>query len=317
MQKRLIMRVLALVVSAMLFVMCSVAVSAAVDNTLNLANAKKNLRGDGYEWNNPDRILTLNDLDIDTSDDFGLKIPDNCTVVLKGKNTVKAAKFGLGVPGSVTFEGDGELTIEAGSAAVYNYSYSNNHKMRFGAGSYSFSAETAILADRAEISVTGGSLELHSTGDVAVDARVFSVSGGTVDALGAISADHLIDIDRADVTVSAKGAALVSGNMLKLENVKLSVGASHDSLASADEYNGESVVKTVLIKKGARASILFGENVPITVDYALLAAAVLLIGCAVVLPILRKRAKVKKLYESLEAEKTMTEEKKKNGKKTK
>jgi hypothetical protein len=64
------------------------------------------------------------------------------------------------------------------------------------------------------------------------------------------------------------------------------------------------------MKKGARGSLLFGDSVPITVDYLMLTAAVILTGCAVVLPILRKRAKVKKLYADLEAEKAKNDKKK-------
>ena len=317
MQKKFLSRAAAFFATVALIITCSVFVSSATTTTtINLGNADKNLRGDGYEWNNPDRILTLDSLNIDTDEDFGLKIPDNCTVVLKGTSTIKSAKYGLGVPGSVVFTGSGKLVIESGVAAVYNYSYSNNHKMRFGEGSYSFKAETAILADRAELSVTGGKLELISTSDIAADTRVFSVSGGTVDANGSLKAEHLLGIDRADVTIEAKGEALISGNLLKLENVKLKTGASLDSLASAEEYNGESAVTASAVAKGARASILFGDSVPITVDYLLLAAAVLLIGAAVAVPILRKRAKVRKLYAGLEAENAVTEkENKSKGKK--
>jgi len=315
MNKSFFLRILAMLMLACVCITCALSVSAETENMLNLTSADKNLRGDGYEWNNPDRILTLSGLDIDTADDFGLRIPDNCTVVLEGTNTIKSAKFGIGVPGSVVFKGEGKLIIESGKAAVYNFSYSNDHKMRFGDGKYSFKAETPIVSDRAEVVLTGGSLELISTTDTAADTRVFSVSGGTVEATGTISADHLISVDRADVSVSAKGAALASGNLLKLENVNVSVGTSLDSVSSADEYKGESAVVTKLIKKGARASIIFGEGTPITVDYVILAFAIVLIGAAVALPIIRKKAKVRKLYEGLEAEKAKEAEAKKKNKK--
>lgn len=278
----------------------SVSASAATDSTLNLADAQKNLRGDGYEWNNPDRILTLTDLEIATADDFGLKLPDNCTVILKGNSTIKASRFGVGAQGSVVFKGDGSLTVEADEAALYNYSYSDNHKLRFGDGSITLKAGTALLADRAEVSMTGGKLTLISTEDTAADTRVLSISGGTLNASGSLMATHMISIDRASVTVNADGCALVSDNILKTENVKLSVGQSAESLSAADSYDGERSIVTTPEKKAARASIIFGEGTPITVDFALLVAAVLLVAAAVVVPMLRRRARVRRLYSELD-----------------
>jgi len=317
MNNKLFFRALAFLVSAVIIMTCSVFVSAQTETSINLGNADKNLRGDGYEWNNPERVLTLDGLEIVTSEDFGLKIPDNCTVVLKGTNTIKSAKYGLGVPGSVVFKGSGKLIIESGVAAVYNYSYSDNHKMRFGEGSFTFTAETAILADRAEVSVTGGSLGLVSTAALAADTRVLSISGGSLDAVGTLKAEHLLGIDRADVTVTANGAALESGNLLKIENVKLKTGSAADSLSSAEKYNGENALSTSAVAKGVRASILFGDSVPITVDYLLLAVAVLLIAAAIVIPIMHKKAKVRRLYAGLDAEKARAEEEKNKGGKKK
>ena len=128
--------------------------------------------------------------------------------------------------------------------------------------------------------------------------------------MGTLSAEHLLSVDRAGVKVFSKSAALVSGNLLKLDNVKLKTGTAKDSLGAAEEYNGENAIVTEPMKKGARGSIVFGDGVPITVDYLMLTAAVILVGCAVVLPILRKRAKVKKLYADREAVKDKTNKKK-------
>lgn len=304
MKKKLIHSLSAILAVAVLIIFCTLSVSAITDQTLNLANAKKNLRGDGYEWNNPDRILTLTDLSIETDNDFGLKIPDNCTVILKGKNTVKATQFGIGVPGSVVFEGDGSLTVEAGEAAIYNYSYSDNHKMRFGGGNITLKSATPLLADRAEVSVTSGSLELISTADTAANTRVLSISGGEVSASGSLNATHMLYVDRAKINVVSDSTALVSDNILKLENVKLKVAANGNTLANVSEYSGESSIETVPEKKSARNSILFGENIPITVDYILLSVAILLVAAAITLPIVRKRVKVRRLYERLDNERS-------------
>ncbi len=310
MKRKLTHALCAILALLMLSVLGTLSVYAVTDTTLNFGDASKNLRGDGYEWNNPDRILTLSNLSIDTTDDFGLKLPENCTVVLKGKNTVKAARFGIGVPGSVVFEGDGSLTVEAEESAVYNYSYSDNHKMRFAGGTVVLKAATPLLADRAEVSVTGGKLELISSADTAANTRVLSISGGQLTAEGVLYAKHLLSIDRAEVKASADSAVLVSGNILKTENVTLRAASAPDSLSEVDSYSGESAIETVPERKAARNSILFGDGVPITVDYLLLAAALLLVAAAIVVPILRKRARVRRLYERLDAEKEASAKKK-------
>lgn len=307
---------IATLIAAILVIASSVSVYAAADytSTINLGNVRKNQSGTGYDWNNPDRILTLDGIEITTEDDFGLKLPDDCTVVLKGTNRIKASKYGIGIPGSVVFEGNGKLIVEGGVSAVYNYSYSENHKMRFSGGSYELNGESAIISDNAEISITKGDFELVATGENAVAGRIFNVSGGKLSAVGSIFTSHLLSVDRAEISVSATGAALVSKNHLKLENVKISTGASKDSLSNADEYKGESCVVTEPVAKGARDSILFGEGTPITVDYLLLALAAVLVAGGIAVPYMHKKKKVRALYERLDAEKAKEAENKKKKK---
>ena len=315
METKSFIRILA-VICAVFIIASSLAVFAAADHTetINLGNVRKNESGAGYTWNNPDRILTLDGIDISTEDDFGLKLPDNCTVVLKGTNRIKASKYGIGVPGSVVFEGSGKLIVEGSESAIYNYSYSDNHKMRLSSGTYTLIGGCAVMSDHAEISVTGGDFVLKASDDVSVKGRVFSMSGGTLEAEGAIHTSHLLSVDRGEITVSATGAALVSSNHLKLENVRIKAGESKSSLADADDYAGESCVMTDPIAKGARDSILFGEGTPITVDYILLAAAVLLVAAGIAVPYVHKKKKVRALYERLEAERVREAEEKKKKK---
>ena len=183
--------------------------------------------------------------------------------------------------------------------------------MRFSGGSYELSGESAIISDNAEISVTKGALELKATGEMSVKGRIFNLNGGKLSAVGAIYTSHLLDVDRAEISVTADGAALISGNHLKLENVKISAGDSKNSLKDADAYAGESCVETKPLAKKARDSILFGEGTPITVDYILLALAVVLLAGGIALPYMHKKKKVRELYERLEAEKAKDAENKK------
>jgi len=76
----MIRRILPIILTAvMLFLLCIAAVPASANNpittTVNIATANKNMRGDGYDWANRYDILTLNGLNIDTEDPYGLRLP--------------------------------------------------------------------------------------------------------------------------------------------------------------------------------------------------------------------------------------------------
>ena len=90
-------RILSVILTAlMLFSLCiaviPVSAAGAITTTVNIATANKNQRGNGYDWANRYDVLTLNGLNIVTDDAYGLRLPKNCTVVLEGKNYIKASK---------------------------------------------------------------------------------------------------------------------------------------------------------------------------------------------------------------------------------
>ena len=58
-----------------------------ITKSVNLTNPRMNMSGAGYAWMNLDKTLTLDGLYIDTSDEYGMRIPDGATVILKGNNT--------------------------------------------------------------------------------------------------------------------------------------------------------------------------------------------------------------------------------------
>lgn len=274
---------------------------------INLVNAKKNARGEGYTWDNPSSTLTLDSLRIDTEDDFGLKIPAGARVILKGDSYIKAGKYGIGAPGSVTFEGDGSLTVEASVYAVYSYSTSNNHKIKFTSGDITFTAgECGIFSQAAEISVVGGSVTIRTLGERAADARVIKLMGGTVIADGSFVASHSIECDRAKLDITADGTpALEATERIVLSNVDISAGIGSE-LSSVDGYSDEESIRTVPHAKSGRKSIFFGENVSALVDYVLLGAAGVAAAALIVIPIEIKRHRRKKLYERLASENTAT-----------
>ena len=285
--------------------------AATSAETLNLAYVKMNQSGEGYYWDNINRVLTLTDLVIETEEDFGIRLPENATIELKGTSRIKAGKYALGCPSNVSIKGKGELILESGDSAIFVHSKTDSHKFRIFDGKITAKGTLhAIKSEIAEISITGGEVSFESAEGAAVNSRVFSVTGGEVSVNGGVFATHLIRINEAEVNVTNTVAeALDSENLLELENVKILVGSKKGKLTEAQEYNGEKYFSTEPVSPGPRDSILFGEGVPITVDYALLIGAILLVAAAIALPIVRKHIKTKKLYASLEAEKAEKEKK--------
>lgn len=294
---------------AVAYMMCAVMIalsmslfcSAEHTGTINLSNAKEHMRGEGYFWDNREKVLTLDGFSLATSEDFGLKLPDNATVKLVGTNRIKAGKYALSSMGSINFIGSGTLILESEGTGLYSYSNNPNHRVRISDGTLKITGKTqAVLSENAEFTVTGGKLETVG----GINCRTFSVLGGKVYSDGAIHASHLIKISCADVEAFAKDApALVSDNLFVTEYIKMHVGNEADSLDEAEDYDGESFFTSTATSKGPRASIIFGEGTPITVDYLILGGAVVLVALALVLPIVIKKNKTRKMYESLEAAK--------------
>lgn len=304
--KRCASALMAAVLMMMFIPMVGVDVSATIyAETVNLAYADQHVSGNGYYWDNVKKILTLDNLEIDTEDDFGIRLPDNATIELKGTSRITAGKYALGCPGNVTVKGNGSLILESGEAAIFVHSRNDAHKFRVFSGSITAKSKNhALVSESAEISVTGGKTELISESSVAVSCRVFAVTAGSVKAEGAIHATHLIRVNEAEVEAFSKdGAALKSDNLYEFDNMKLLAGNDSSDLKEKESYNGEKYFTSVPVSKGPRSSILFGEGTPITVDYVLLALAIVLTAAVIALPIIRKRIKTRKLYEALEAEK--------------
>ena len=267
---------------------------------VNLVNVRQNVRGDGYTWDNPNSTLTLDSLTIDTDDDFGLKIPAGARVVLKGDSHIRAGKYGIGAPGSILFEGDGTLTVEASEAAVYSFSTSDNHKLRFMSGKYTLTGGIcAIRSDAAELSFVGAEVVLHSSGELAIDGRTVRMTGGSITSDATIYASHLIDIDRAELAVADKASALASDGQIKLSNMDITVGDGADAMSSADEYSGERAIKTVPQATESRRSIIFGDSMPVVADYIVLLSAIAVVAACIAVPLAVKSRRRRRLYERL------------------
>lgn len=290
---------LLLTFAVVLTALMSVNVFAGYSSTVNLANVIQNEKGNGYYWDNPARVLTLDGFSLETSEDFGLKLPENATVKLVGTNRIKASKYALSSAGSITFIGSGTLIIESEGIGIYSYSNNPSHKIRLNGGKLKVSGdECAILSENAELSVTSGTLEAVG----GIIGRTVSFTGGKVISNGKIHASHLLKINHASLEASvSEGNALVIDNLFETEYIKLMCGESSDELKECSSYEGGRYAVATPTSKGSRTSILFGDGVSIAVDYVLLALAVILFAAVIIIPILMKKRKTKKLYAELEA----------------
>lgn len=279
----------------MLFTLCIAAVPASageiITETVNIATANKNMRGSGYDWANRTDVLTLNGLQIDTEDPYGLRLPKNCTVILNGKNTIKASKYGISCSGTVVFKGSGSLTVEAGEIGIYLIAQDNTQKVRLIDGKYEITAGTyGIYSDAADFSFVGESMNISvsDSAGAAVSGRAINLLGGTFSANAPVESTHQLLVDGINLDIEADRAAFSSKN-LSVKNL-------------STEYNGENSISAKSTKKEVRTSILFGDTVPGWVDYILLAAAAVGIAAAIIVPALRRKKKTEELYKRLEAE---------------
>ena len=280
-------------------------VSAAdvVTKTVNIAEATKNERGPGYDWANRFDILTLNNLHIETDDAYGLRLPKNATVVLKGNNYIKAAKYGVSFSGTVIIKGSGTLTIEAGEIGMYLISQDNTQKIRLIDGKYTITAgKYGVYSDAADFSFVDGTMNINVTDPAgkAIHGRVVNLLGGKFTANAPVESTHALTAEAVNLDINASSPALASKN-LTVKDVQFSDGST--------EYAAQNSVKTKSIAKNHRTSAVFGDSVPGFVDYILLAVVILGIGACIFIPALRRKKKAQELYARLAAEGYITEEK--------
>lgn len=270
-----------------------------ITTTLNIAQANKNQRGHGYEWHNRTDVLDLNGLYLDTTNDYGLRLPKDCTVNLSGTNYIKAAKYALSCAGTVVFKGSGKLILDAGEAGIFIYTEVGTEKVRLLEGEYEIhSAKYGVLSTAADFSFVNGKMTIavDNADGAAISGRIVNLLGGTFTANNAVEASHMLTVKGIHLDVSANRAAF-SANNLTVSDIALTADGT-----SVSEYNGQSVVKGTSTLKRVRTSILFGERVNGAVDYVCLVVLLCAIAAAVIAPIVLHKKKVQKLIARLEIE---------------
>ncbi len=272
-----------------------------ITQTVNLSRPGKNLRGNGYTWDNRAKTLTLDGLYIETNDEYGLKVADDATVILVGDNYIKASGAALALAGDVLFKGNGSLTLVSENMGMYFYSTNENTVARFLSGTYKIDAAGhGVYSPYTALSFVDGKWTVTAASN-ALEGHTFKLYGGKMNLEGAVHATTTLDVKAISLSVKANGPALVSDKALKISEVSLQVGADKSSLAKAENYSGEACIVTKSARSSLGHSLLFGENVPMFVDILILVLFLLLIAAGIALPFLRARKKAEEAKAALAA----------------
>jgi len=270
-----------------------------ITETVNVAGFDRNASGPGYDWANRFSELTLNNLNIDTDSPYGLRLPNSCTVILNGNNTIKASKYGISCSGTVIFKGNGTLTIEAGNIGIYLLSQETNHKIRLLDGKYTITAGTyGVYSEYADFSLVNGEMDINITNETgsAIKGRAVNLLGGKFKANSPVESSVELVVSSINLDIKAPRAAL-SSNKLIMEYLAITANGK-----SVDKYTDETSVITKALTRDLRKSIFFGDNVPGWVDYIVAVIVVIGVAAIIVLPILHQKKKKKLLYERLAKE---------------
>lgn len=298
----MIKKILSLLLASALLICVCIPSFAASSEGVNLAYVKKNMSGDGYRWDNINKVLTFENLEIYTDQDFGFKVPAGARIELKGDNVIHAGKYGLGLVGAATFDGDGSLEIKSEVAGIFSYSDNANHKILFRNGEYSITSETPVKAVAAELSFTGGNYTLKSEEGKGIECSSLIMSDITLISEGSLKVGQKADISYSSLKIESNddAPALDCNNKLRLGNMTMKAGDSEDSAAECEEYGFERYLSSESGSHSLRRSFLFGDKCSVVVDILILIVVLASVAALIAVPYVRKKKKVKRMYEELE-----------------
>lgn len=286
--------------------------AASLSNTVSLLNPQTNegsLEKYGYYWDNINDILTIEDLNIKTDDDYGLKIKDGATVVLKGNSTIEAEKAALYLSGSIsprgiTFQGKGTLTlISENGIGILDTSSNKNATVRITSGTINIrSGSDGINSKYAYIALTGGNISIESGKDTcAINAREITINGGCRLTANAPLLSSSISISSAYLDIASEKPAL-QADSIDIVRVDIKTGASRDSLQDKETYNGENAITTKTNFFLKTQSLIFGKDHTIAADILVLVAMIAVVAIVIIIPVAIKKKKAKRIIAAKQAE---------------
>ena len=281
--------------------------NAAITETVNLAYVTKNQRGAGYDWANLTNTLTLDGLRIVTDDEYGLKLPEEATVILKGDNYISASACALFCSGMITFQGGGTLTLVSDGTGMECASLYRSDLIRIRDCKIDITAkETGISLTSSRFSLMGGELKINITGDSesrrAISGREVEMSSGSLTANAPVYGSEKLFITGLNATVtSSNGAALECPKGVTLEYVNINAGDSADSLAKTDTYAAQSCIKLKSTASSSKRGILFNAVYPRIFDYLIFLFIILALAALIAVPLYLKKKRTERLIADYEA----------------
>lgn len=281
-----------------LFVTFDVHAGETYTTTVSFLNIRQNASGDGVEWDNRNSILTLDNFKVDTTERYGLRIPDGTTVIIKGTNEISASYAALDIEGSAYFKGEGTLILNGGEVGFINPTNLSEKKVIIESGTYIINSEdVGVQSNSATWSQTGGKIEINCKGD-AVVGRDIRFTGGKFTANGSLVAKSKIAISHASLTVKSEKPALISERTIAINGARIESAGK-----VVEEYNGENEINIVALSRERTTSMLFGKNVGIFADYLVLILAALIVTAIIVVPIVVKKKRFAAAVAKYNAEK--------------
>lgn len=307
------------ILASSVLISCSTFQAETITKTVNLANARKNMSGEGYYWANLDGILTLNGLNIVTDDEFGMKLPADAIVILEGNNYISASVYGLVCTGLTTFKGNGTLTIVSGEVGITSTSVYKTDLVRFTSGKIDITAaKTGLTSETADISFMGSEVTITITGSdtdaKSVDGINVSVNSGSLTANSQLYASNSLSLSAANINISSSESALSCPNGIIFNSVALKAGSTADSLVATDEYSGQNAIKLSSTASTGKKGTLFNGSYPRFFDYLTIILLILLLVASVAVPIYIKRKRTAKLVAEYNASLPRNKKNNKNNK---
>lgn len=297
-----------ILIATLLFSALPVSAKTVHKNCISLLDVQKSISGAGYEWDNFNKELTLNGLNIKTTDKYGLKIMDGATVIIKGDNYIEASVAAVFIEAKVLFKGNGTLTLVGGDNGIYCSSADRTDSLSIVGGTYKItSGKAGIVSDFHKIAISGCKITVNTQSGVAIDAQTLTTGAKTIiKANGSLIGHNKLQIESSSITVDTDTQALVSDNPIVFSKVTIKAGSSKNDLHKIDlntsGYRSEKCVRISSLYNGTKKSLVFGGNAPIYVDVILLIAVIAALGCAVVLPVIYKKRKAQAAIAKRDAE---------------
>lgn len=307
---------LSALLTAILLILCVLPASAASNDTitecLDVSLLNTDLKGPGYTWDNIECIFVMDGLKINTTDQYGIKLPTNSKIELKGNNTITTSAYGIHCLSNLEFYGNGTLTIVAPEAAIICVSTAPSDNVRFKSGTITASGtKIGVFSENAKLSFTGAKLTVDASVNSIFGNNV-QMTGGKLELKGGIYAKTAVSITDTTLSVTSSSKAIDAKGGVSMTGKSILAGESEATLSTVTEYDGQACLRITPQGKKSAPSLLFGEGVSPVFDYVVFALIVTSAVAAVAIPVAIKYKKTAKLIAMSEAAKS---EKSKKGNK--